>query len=64
MTQDKIKKYLGSELMEFINSLNPEQLAKMKKALKVDMDNYKHESQTLFNREIELKYINYLLNEN
>ena len=40
MTQNKIKKYLGSELMEFINSLNPEQLTKMKKALKADINNY------------------------
>ena len=63
MTTDKMKYHIGNELIDFINSLTPIQLMKMKKALLKDFENV-HESQTLFYRQIELKYINYLLEQN
>lgn len=60
MTADKFKHYLGEELMKFISSLNAEQLSRMKKAIEQDIDICTC-SKILFKREVELKYINYLL---
>lgn len=64
MTIDKITHYLGSELTQFIGSLKAEQLQKMKKDLKADIELHKKGNTILFIRQIELNYINYLLQEN
>lgn len=60
MTADKFNHYLGEELMKFISSLNAEQLTRMKKDILQDIDICTC-SKILFKREVELKYINYLL---
>lgn len=61
MTFDKIKHYLGENLVSFIGSLNVEQLEKMRSELINDMNTVKLDNNTLFIRTVELEYINNLL---
>lgn len=58
MTYDKFVHYLGLEIVNFIDSLNLEQLEKMKAAISTDINTITHDSKTLFLRTIELQYIN------
>jgi len=60
MSPDKFNHYLGKELMKFISSLNAEQLSRMKKDILKDLEICTC-SRIVFKREVELKYINYLL---
>lgn len=61
MTIDKFKHYLGEQVFNHINSLNIEQLNEMRRNLSDDIKAIQHDSETLFKRNIELNYINYLL---
>ena len=58
MTNDKIKHYLGEEVFNHISSLNANNLAKMKAELLKDINLHKLGSKILFNRTVELEYIN------
>lgn len=60
MTIDKIKHYIGDNIVEFIGSLNEKQLQQMKSNILTDINlpQVKHDSKLLFKRVIELKYIN------
>lgn len=58
MTNDKIKHYLGAEVFNHISSLDADNLAKMKAELLKDINLHKLGTKVLFNRTIELEYIN------
>ena len=61
MTIDKITHYIGEDLVNHISSLDATQLAKMKIDIENDLKHIKHDSQTLFKRNLERRFINYRL---
>ena len=63
MTIDKIKHYLKEPIFSHISGLNTEQLRKQKADLLNDMATVNHPENVIFTRNVELKYINYLLGE-
>jgi hypothetical protein len=58
MTNDKIKHYLGAEVFNHISRLDESNLVKMKAELLKDINLHKLGAKVLFNRTIELEYIN------
>lgn len=62
MTTDKIKYYIGQEILNFYNSLNIEQLKECKRKLIYEFNNgVKLPNEIMFKYTIELEYINILL---
>lgn len=62
MTTDKIKHYIGQELVNFYSSLNIEQLRECKKKLIQEFNSgIKLPNDIMFKYTIELEYINILL---
>jgi hypothetical protein len=65
ITYDKTIHYIGAAIVQHLNRLSVDELLRTKSQIEIDieiLEGLKIEHETLFKRQIELNYINSLLN--